>query len=109
MATLAILTALAMLLTAGAFRRRDGMVFFLGIGLWAVARAAVSTTWRDPAEIGRLPGGGVLAMGIASVCVLALVALLIRARMVPRAPTRMGGWGWHPATPPIPRSTLSGT
>ncbi|MFL5651013.1 MAG: prolipoprotein diacylglyceryl transferase family protein [Chloroflexota bacterium] len=82
-ATLAILTALTLLLMAGAFRRQDGMVFFLGIGLWAVARAGVSTTWRDPAEIGQLPGGGVLAMGIASVCVVALVALLIRGRMVP--------------------------
>jgi prolipoprotein diacylglyceryltransferase len=82
-ATLAILTALTVLLMAGAFRRRDGMVFYLGIGLWAVARAVVSTTWRDPAEIGPLPAGGVLAMGIASVCIVALVALLIRARIAP--------------------------
>jgi phosphatidylglycerol:prolipoprotein diacylglycerol transferase len=82
-ATLAILTALTVLLMAGAFRRRDGMVFYLGIGLWAVARAVVSTTWRDPAEIGRLPAGGVLAIGIASVCIVALVALLIRARIAP--------------------------
>ncbi len=82
-ATLTILTALTVLLMAGAFRRRDGMVFYLGIGLWAVARALVSTTWRDPAEIGRLPAGGVLAIGIASVCVVALVALLIRARSAP--------------------------
>jgi hypothetical protein len=59
------------------------MVFYLGIGLWAVARALVSTTWRDPAEIGRLPAGGVLAIGIASVCIVALVALLIRARIAP--------------------------
>ena len=82
-ATLAILTALTVLLMAGAFRRRDGMVFYLGIGLWAVARALVSTTWRDPAEIGRLPAGGVLAIGIASVCIVALVALLTRARIAP--------------------------
>ena len=82
-ATLAILTILTVLLMAGAFGRRDGLVFFAGIALWAVARAVVSTTWRDPAEIGRLPAGGVLAIGIASVCIVALVALLIRARIAP--------------------------
>jgi phosphatidylglycerol:prolipoprotein diacylglycerol transferase len=82
-ATLAILAVLSVLLLAGAFRRQDGKVFFLGIGLWAVGRAAVSTTWRDPTAIGQLPGGGVVAMAIASVCVLALIALMIRARMVP--------------------------
>jgi phosphatidylglycerol:prolipoprotein diacylglycerol transferase len=83
-ATLVILTALTVMLIAGAFRRRDGMVFFFGIGLWAVARAAVSTTWRDPADLGRLPAGGVLAIGIASLCIVALVALLIRSRIVPQ-------------------------
>jgi phosphatidylglycerol:prolipoprotein diacylglycerol transferase len=97
-ATLAILTVLCVLLMAGLFGRRDGMVFFLGIGLWALARAGVSTTWRDPAQIGRLPGGGLVAMAIASVCVLALVALLIRGRMVPEDAEDDPGVGSAPDT-----------
>jgi hypothetical protein len=74
------------LLMLGAFRRRDGMVFFLGIGLWAVARAAVATTWRDPAVSGAFNAGGAIAIGIASACVLALVVLIVRSRMTRRDP-----------------------
>src|SRR6476619_4891367 len=39
-ATLAILTLLALVLMVGGFRRRDGRAFYLAIGLWALARAA---------------------------------------------------------------------
>ena len=80
-ATLAILTGLTVLLMVGAFRRRDGAVFFLGIALWAIARAVVSTTWRDPVVAGGLPAGGLVAIGIASVSVIALIALLVRNRL----------------------------
>ena len=85
-ATLAILTVLTVLLMLGAFRRRDGKVFFLGIGLWAVARAIVSTTWRDPAVAGQLNAGGLVAIGIASACIVALVVLSVRGRMVREDP-----------------------
>jgi phosphatidylglycerol:prolipoprotein diacylglycerol transferase len=78
--TLGVLILVAVLLMVGAFRRRVGMVFFFGIGIWAVARAVVSSTWRDPVAIGRLPAAGVLAVGIASLWVIAIVALIIRAR-----------------------------
>jgi prolipoprotein diacylglyceryltransferase len=81
-ATLVILTGLTIALMLGAFRRRDGKVFFLGIGLWAVARAVVSTTWRDPTVAGGLNAGGLIALGIASACVVALVLLSVRGRMV---------------------------
>ena len=47
-ATLAILAAMGVALMLGAFRGRDGRLFYTAIGLWAVARALVSTTWRDP-------------------------------------------------------------
>jgi prolipoprotein diacylglyceryltransferase len=46
-ATLAILAVLTVILIVGAFRSRDGRLFYFAIGLWAVARALVSTTWRD--------------------------------------------------------------
>ena len=79
-ATLAILTLLAVALTLGAFRRPDGRRFFVAIGLWAVARAVISTTWRDPVVVGRLNAGGLMAVGIAVGCVVALVFLTVRRR-----------------------------
>jgi hypothetical protein len=79
-ATLAILAALALMLIVGLFGRRDGRLFFLGIGLWAVARAAVSTTWRDPVVAGGLNAAGLIAVGIAIGCAIAFVVLTIRRR-----------------------------
>ena len=77
-ATLAILTVLTLTLMLGAFRRRDGQLFFVAIGLWALARAAVSTTWRDPIVARGLNAGGLIAIGIAVGCALALVFLSVR-------------------------------
>jgi prolipoprotein diacylglyceryltransferase len=74
-ATLAILALLAILLMIGAFRRRDGRLFYLAIGLWAVARAVVSTTWRDPAVVGGLPAGGVIAAAIALGCAVMFLGI----------------------------------
>jgi phosphatidylglycerol---prolipoprotein diacylglyceryl transferase len=78
--TLAILAILAVALMAGAFRRQDGRLFFVAIGSWALARAAVSTTWRDPVVAAGLNAGGLIAIGIAIGCAIALVALTIRNR-----------------------------
>jgi prolipoprotein diacylglyceryltransferase len=77
-ATLAILTALTIVLMDGGFRRHDGRLFFVGIGLWALARAAVSTTWRDPEVVGGLNAGGLIALAIALGCGVAIVILTIR-------------------------------
>ena len=71
-ATLAILAVLSVVLHLGAFRRRDGRLFFVAIGLWAVARAAVSTTWRDPVVALGLDAGVAVAVGIAIGSVLAV-------------------------------------
>jgi len=79
-ATLGILAALTLALMAGAFGRRDGRLFFAGIGLWAVARAAVSTTWRDPVVAAGLNAAGLIAVGIAVGCAVALVVLSVRRR-----------------------------
>ena len=77
-ATLAILAVLTLALMAGAFRGRDGRLFFTAIGLWAIARALVSTTWRDPVEAVGLPVAGLIAVGIAIGCLVALVYLTVR-------------------------------
>jgi prolipoprotein diacylglyceryltransferase len=77
-ATLAILAVLTVILMVGAFRSRDGRLFYVAIGLWAAARALVSTTWRDPVVTSGLNTAGLISIGIAIGCVLAVVALTIR-------------------------------
>jgi phosphatidylglycerol:prolipoprotein diacylglycerol transferase len=79
-ATLAILGLLTLTVLLGGFRRRDGGLFFAGIGLWAVARALVSTTWRDPVVAGGLNAGGLIAVAIAFGSALALLVIAVRRR-----------------------------
>ena len=43
---------------------RDGRLLLIVLGGWAAIRALVSITWRDPAVVGPLPVGGLLAVGI---------------------------------------------
>jgi phosphatidylglycerol---prolipoprotein diacylglyceryl transferase len=80
LATLGLLVVVTVALMLGAFRRRDGRLFFLAVGLWAAARVLVSTTWRDPVAAGGLDAGGAIAAGIAVACALALILLAIRGR-----------------------------
>jgi len=76
-------------MAVGIFRRRNGASFFLALGLWAVARAMVATTWRDPAVVGTLSAGQLLAIGLATACAL-LVIGFASAAAVQRA---LGGDG----------------
>ena len=80
--TFAILALVAIALMSGAFRRRDGRLFFVAIGAWAIARAIVSTSWRDPVVAVGLGAGGLIAVAIAVGSALALVVLTIRRRSV---------------------------
>jgi hypothetical protein len=68
-----VLLLLLTLLTLGRFERRTGGVFLLGIALWAVARAIVASTWRDPAVAGSLNMGQVIAIAVAA----GMLALLL--------------------------------
>ena len=65
LATVAVLLVIIAILAAGGFARRDGRLFLVAIGLWALARAAVAETWRDPAVLGPLNAGQLLAIGLA--------------------------------------------
>jgi len=79
-AILLILVGLTSAVWLGAFGRRDGRLFFVGIGLWALVRAAISTTWRDPIVAAGLEAGGIIALGIATGCLAALLYLTVRRR-----------------------------
>jgi phosphatidylglycerol:prolipoprotein diacylglycerol transferase len=70
-ATLALLAILTIALAAGALRWQDGRLFFVAIGAWALARAVVSVTWRDPIVAGPLGVAGLIAGAIAATSVVA--------------------------------------
>jgi prolipoprotein diacylglyceryltransferase len=61
----------------GAFRSRDGSRLLVAIAGWAIVRAIVSTTWRDPVVAGSLPSGGLIAVGIAVGCVVGAMAVSV--------------------------------
>ena len=79
-AILLILVGLTIAVGLGAFGRRDGRLFFVGIGVWALARTAVSTTWRDPIAAAGLEAGGLIALGIAAGCLVLLLYLTVLGR-----------------------------
>jgi len=85
--TLSIAVAFGLLLLFGAFGSRDGRVLLLAIAAWAIGRAVVALTWRDPAVVGQLPMGSVIAVGIAIGCLLATAWLTVRRRGSAAAPT----------------------
>ena len=67
------------LMALGVFAKRNGASFFLAVGLWATARAVVAATWRDPAVIGSLSVGQLLAIGIAILCAIAVLGFAAAA------------------------------
>jgi len=79
-ATLAILTLLTLALGAGAFRTRDGRLFFFGIGTWALARGAITLTWRDSAVAAGLNAGSFIAGAVVLAFVIAVLVLALRRR-----------------------------
>ena len=79
-ATLAILALLALALRVGAFRRRDGRLFFVAIGAWAVARALCRRPGATRSSPPELNPGGLIAVAIAAGSALALVILTVRRR-----------------------------
>ena len=85
LATTGVLLVMLALLSMGAFRRRDGRAFLLGLGLWAAARAVVATTWRDASAVGSLNAGQVIAGGVAIVALAMLLGSTFLSRARPGA------------------------
>jgi phosphatidylglycerol:prolipoprotein diacylglycerol transferase len=79
-ATLVLLAILTVALAAGAVRGRDGRAFFVAIGAWAVVRAAVSVTWRDPVVVGWFGVGGLIAVTVAAGSLVAYLWVATRAQ-----------------------------
>ena len=49
-------------------RRPDGRLFFMAVAGWAVGRAIVASTWRDPIVVGPLRAEQVIAIVVAARC-----------------------------------------
>jgi prolipoprotein diacylglyceryltransferase len=75
LATVVVLLVVAGAITLGLFRGRNGGALFLAVGLWAAARALVAVTWRDPAVLGPLGAGQVIAITIAVVALLLMTTV----------------------------------
>ena len=70
----AVILVIGGALAVGAFRSRRGTIFGLGMAAWLLGRAAVATTWRDPAVLGPLRADQAISIVLA-VLVLALTTV----------------------------------
>jgi phosphatidylglycerol:prolipoprotein diacylglycerol transferase len=78
--TLAVLLVFTLVLAGAGLGSRlaDGRGLAIGLGAWALVRVLASLTWRDPAVLGPLNVGTVIALALTVGCVAA--ALIITAR-----------------------------
>ncbi len=75
-ATGLVALVLLVLMAARRFNRRNGAAFLLGITLWAIARAAVASLWRDPVVAAGLRMEQLVCIAIAFLAGLALVIVV---------------------------------
>jgi prolipoprotein diacylglyceryltransferase len=105
-ATGGVILVLMALAGAGAFRRKAGGAFLLGIAMWALARAVVAASWRDPAVLGPLCMDQVLSLAIAAGALVLLAiqgAALARRGREPVGPeAASSAVGAHEAAPDWP-------
>jgi prolipoprotein diacylglyceryltransferase len=83
--TLVILVVVVLVLatTGRTSGRPDGRLLCLGLGAWALVRAAAALSWRDPTVIGPLDAGSIIALGIAVVSFAAVGVMVLRQRRGP--------------------------
>jgi phosphatidylglycerol:prolipoprotein diacylglycerol transferase len=86
---LVLLVALILALAAGAFEARDGRLFLVGLGGWAVIRAGASLAWRDPTIVAGLNVAGLIAAVIAISSVLGYL-IVARQRAGPSSDAPAG-------------------
>ncbi len=75
-ATLVWALVLIVLASLALMRRADGRLLLVAIAGWALIRALVSVTWRDPAVIGPLGPAGLmaLAVGVGAIAAIPVIA-----------------------------------
>lgn len=83
---LAVLLVVVVLGRFTPLRRTDGRLYAVGIGLWALGRGFVASTWRDPDVLLGLGAEQLICLGVAAVMLgAAAVTTLARRRRAPVA------------------------
>lgn len=80
LATLALALIVAVGSGMGADARADGRLLLVAIAAWALIRAAVSVTWRDPVVAAPLGAGGWTAVVVAGASLATAVAIAVAGR-----------------------------
>lgn len=101
-ATLVWALVLIVLASVALRRRADGRLLLVAIAGWALIRAAVSVTWRDPAVIGPLGPAGLMALAVGFGAIAAIpVIARVRGASAPSNPSAPGEPSWpDPASRP---------
>ncbi len=71
----AVLVAILVLGRGDRWRAADGWRFFLALASWAVGRALIAGSWRDPAVVGPLRAGQIVDLAVAALCIGLLLVL----------------------------------
>ena len=106
LATVVVILVTMWFVALDAFKGRNGGAFLLGIGLWAVARALVATTWRDPEVLGPLRMDQVISIVIA--CVAFALMATVGATSVARGRRASRGGLAGAADDPAESATATG-
>jgi phosphatidylglycerol---prolipoprotein diacylglyceryl transferase len=75
-----VLAIMMLLLTVPAVRRPDGRAFLVAVGLWAVGRAIVASTWRDAPVVGPFRAEQIIDLVIVAGSVAGVAVLIRRER-----------------------------
>jgi phosphatidylglycerol:prolipoprotein diacylglycerol transferase len=87
LACFVVLAMMMVVLAVPAVRRPDGRAFLLALGLWAIGRAIVASTWRDPVVAGSFRIEQVIDLAIATGSLVGIVVLILRERSPSQAVT----------------------
>jgi phosphatidylglycerol---prolipoprotein diacylglyceryl transferase len=97
-----VLLGIAALASAGGFRRRDGRVFLVAVGLWALGRVVVAFTWRDELVLGPLRMEQLVSLALAVGALGGFAVLAARSRQGIAADGGMPGGGGSRSGPEWP-------
>ena len=79
--TAAVLLLVVALARLTPLRRADGRLYLVGVGLWALGRGIVASTWRDPDVLGTLNAEQLICLVVAAALLgAAAAATLLRRR-----------------------------
>ena len=89
LACFVVLALVMVLLAVPGLRRPDGRAFLLALGLWAIGRAVVAGTWRDPIVAGPFRAEQIIDIAIVVCSLIGIVVLVRRER--PQSPATTTG------------------